>query len=83
MKSNTASISIEPRLNIEDRATDYVPILRSGAWGDIGFRSSMEDAYVCVDDFIHDYGLKNVSDGPNAFYGVHFSSLVVLVARHV
>ncbi|XP_058223375.1 probable protein phosphatase 2C 22 isoform X1 [Rhododendron vialii] len=68
--SNTASISIEPRLNIEDRATDYVPILRSGAWGDIGFRSSMEDAYVCVDDFIHDYGLKNVSDGPNAFYGV-------------
>ncbi|XP_058223376.1 probable protein phosphatase 2C 22 isoform X2 [Rhododendron vialii] len=69
-ESNTASISIEPRLNIEDRATDYVPILRSGAWGDIGFRSSMEDAYVCVDDFIHDYGLKNVSDGPNAFYGV-------------
>ncbi|KAF7137197.1 hypothetical protein RHSIM_Rhsim07G0148900 [Rhododendron simsii] len=68
--SNTASISIEPRLNIADRATDYVPILRSGAWGDIGFRSSMEDAYVCVDDFINDYGLKNVSDGPNAFYGV-------------
>ncbi|KAI8547259.1 hypothetical protein RHMOL_Rhmol07G0180800 [Rhododendron molle] len=68
--SNTASISIEPRLNIEDHAIDYLPILRSGAWGDIGFRSSMEDAYVCVDDFIHDYGLKNVSDGPNAFYGV-------------
>lgn len=68
--SNTRSLSIEPRLNNEDRATEFVPILRPGAWADIGFRSCMEDAYVCVDDFIHDYGLKNVNDGPNAFYGV-------------
>lgn len=57
-----------------------MPVLRSGGWADIGSRSNMEDVYVCLDDFFHNYGL---SDGnrPNAFYGVHssFTSHVFLI----
>ncbi|OWM91337.1 hypothetical protein CDL15_Pgr000281 [Punica granatum] len=44
--------------------------MHSGAWADIGFRSSMENVYVCVDNFAHDYGFENLSGGPNTFYGV-------------
>ncbi|GAB4854147.1 hypothetical protein Ancab_022732 [Ancistrocladus abbreviatus] len=62
-------IPIKP-LTIADCGTEFMPILRSGAWTDIGFRSSMEDVYVCVDDFMLHYGLEHVSEGPNAFYGV-------------
>ncbi|KAJ8751779.1 hypothetical protein K2173_025965 [Erythroxylum novogranatense] len=49
----------------------FTPVIRSGAWADIGFRPSMEDVFLCVDNFMTDYGIKNtVIDGPNAFYGV-------------
>ncbi|XP_031378260.1 probable protein phosphatase 2C 57 [Punica granatum] len=30
----------------------------------------MEDVYICVDNFAHDYGFENLSSGPNAFYGL-------------
>ncbi|KAE8700169.1 putative protein phosphatase 2C 27 [Hibiscus syriacus] len=49
---------------------EFIPVVRSGAWAEIGFRTSMEDVYLCVDDFMHDFGLKNFADGPRAFYGV-------------
>lgn len=65
--------SVEPGLNVEYRDTDVIPILRSGAWTDIGFRKTMEDVYVRVDNFMSEYGSKNLSEEPNAFYGVfHF-----------
>ncbi|PSR91813.1 Protein like [Actinidia chinensis var. chinensis] len=70
VKTKTTGIAIEPRLSSEDHGTEFIPILRSGAWSDIGFRSSMEDVYVCVDNFMHDYSVKNFSERPNAFYGV-------------
>lgn len=65
-----SDISCGPEMVVETRETDFIPIVRSGAWADIGFRSSMEDAYVCVDDFMREYSLKNFGEGPNAFYGV-------------
>lgn len=52
--------------------SEYIPVVRSGGWSDIGFRQSMEDTFVCCDDFMHDYGLKKLGPGPNAFYGVCF-----------
>ncbi|GAB4837509.1 hypothetical protein Ancab_002369 [Ancistrocladus abbreviatus] len=58
------------RLTIADCDTKFIPIVLSSAWTDMGFRSSMEDVYVCVDDFMLHYGLEDVSEGPNAFYGV-------------
>ncbi|XP_043687141.1 probable protein phosphatase 2C 57 isoform X2 [Telopea speciosissima] len=50
--------------------TEFIPIVRSGGWADIGFRQSMEDAYICVDNFTQVYGLKSFCEGPSAFYGV-------------
>lgn len=54
----------------DDSDAEFVPLLRSGAWADIGGRSSMEDAYVCADNMMNDYGLNNSSERPSAFYGV-------------
>ncbi|KAM7459443.1 hypothetical protein LguiA_036437 [Lonicera macranthoides] len=70
VKTKASDISVEPILSVEDFETEFIPILRSGAWTDIGFRSSMEDVYVCADNFTHDYGVKNLDEGPSAFYGV-------------
>ncbi|XP_011019748.1 PREDICTED: probable protein phosphatase 2C 57 [Populus euphratica] len=70
VKTKTLDISVKPNLGAENHDADFVPIVRSGAWADIGFRSSMEDVYICADSFMSDYGLKNATDGPNAFYGV-------------
>lgn len=50
--------------------TDFVPIVRSGGWADIGFRPSMEDTHVCVDNITLDYGISSFTEGPNAFYAV-------------
>ncbi|KAL7166201.1 hypothetical protein ACSBR2_036979 [Camellia fascicularis] len=70
VKTKVSSISVEPRLGVDVHETEFIPLLRSGAWADVGFRSSMEDVYLCVDNFMRDYGVKNINDGPNAFYGV-------------
>lgn len=50
--------------------TDFVPIVRSGGWADIGFRPSMEDTHVCVDNITLDYGISSFTEVPNAFYAV-------------
>ncbi|KAL3500419.1 hypothetical protein ACH5RR_039512 [Cinchona calisaya] len=69
VKKRALDISVE-RLSINDCDAKYVPVLRSGAWSDIGTRSVMEDVLVCADNFLHDYGLKNSDESPSAFYGV-------------
>jgi protein phosphatase 2C family protein 2/3 len=73
VKTKKLDISVKPNPGAENHDADFFPIVRSGAWADIGFRSSMEDVYMCADNFMSDYGLKNATDGPNAFYGVLFS----------
>ncbi|GKV42058.1 hypothetical protein SLEP1_g49507 [Rubroshorea leprosula] len=55
---------------MQNHDVDFIPIVRSGACADIGFRTTMEDVYLCVDNFMHHYGLKNFTNGPSAFYGV-------------
>jgi protein phosphatase 2C family protein 2/3 len=70
VKTKTLDISVKPQLGAENHDADFIPIIRSGAWADIGFRSSMEDVFLCADNFMNDYGLKNAIDGPNSFYGV-------------
>ncbi|XP_038701203.1 probable protein phosphatase 2C 22 isoform X2 [Tripterygium wilfordii] len=67
--TKTSEISVDAELIIHDE-TDFVPIVRSGACADIGVRSYMEDVYVCVDNFMHDYGNKSIIDGPSSFYGI-------------
>ncbi|XP_010249924.1 PREDICTED: probable protein phosphatase 2C 57 isoform X2 [Nelumbo nucifera] len=70
VKVRMSDVPIEPDMTEGARETNFIPIVRSGGWADIGFRQSMEDAYVCVDDFMLDYGHENFCEGPNAFYGV-------------
>ncbi|KAI3981961.1 hypothetical protein MKX01_018867, partial [Papaver californicum] len=66
-----SGVSFGPTVVGECYETEFIPIVRSGAWTDIGFRPNMEDAYICVDDFVNDYGIKNFfGKGPGAFYGV-------------
>ena len=75
----TTENPVEPGLSVDDHETDFVPILRSGAWTDIGFRKTMEDVHVCVDNFMSEYGFNNLSEEPKAFYGVfHFSYYLLL-----
>lgn len=70
MKTKKTDVSAEAGVGVEDCPSQFFPIVRSGAWTDIGFRSTMEDVYVCADNFVQDYGLENLPDGPSAFYGV-------------
>lgn len=70
MKTKTSDLSVEPGVALEDPEPEFTPIVRSGACADVGFRSNMEDVYVCMDNFTRDNGLKSFTDGPSAFYGV-------------
>lgn len=80
MKTTTAlDVSVEPVLGVGNHETEFVPVVRSGAWADIGLRPTMEDVFLCVDDFMSDYGLKNLIDEPSAFYGVFSFQLLLLV----
>ncbi|KAK6912663.1 PPM-type phosphatase-like domain, partial [Dillenia turbinata] len=69
VKVKTTNI-LEQEIGIEDSHMNFTPIVRSGAWADIGFRSSMEDVYLCVDNVLQDYAVNSFSEGPHAFYGV-------------
>ncbi|XP_030947655.1 probable protein phosphatase 2C 22 [Quercus lobata] len=70
MKSKASDVCVEPGHGLENCESEFIPIVRSGAWADMGFRTKMEDVYVCVDNFARDYGLENFTDAPNAFYAV-------------
>ncbi|XP_008804046.1 probable protein phosphatase 2C 57 [Phoenix dactylifera] len=70
VKTKIMDATSEPEISREDYEAEFIPILRSGGWADIGFRQSMEDAFVCRDNFMQDCGLKNFGEGPSAFYGV-------------
>ncbi|PKI61872.1 hypothetical protein CRG98_017770 [Punica granatum] len=52
MRTRISDVSIEPITAVEYFGSEFFPIIRSGAWANIDFRSSMEDVYVCVDNFI-------------------------------
>ncbi|PKI42314.1 hypothetical protein CRG98_037285 [Punica granatum] len=52
MRTRMSDVSIEPITTAEYFESEFFSIIRSEAWANIGFRSSMKDVYVCVDDFI-------------------------------
>ena len=61
---------MEPALAIENHETGFIPIVRSKAWADKGVRTSIENVYLCVDNFMDDYGIENFTAEPISFYGV-------------
>ncbi|PKI39068.1 hypothetical protein CRG98_040555 [Punica granatum] len=52
MRTRMSNVSIEPITAAEYFKSEFFPIIRSNAWANIGFRSSMKDVYVCIDNFI-------------------------------
>ncbi|CAH8391470.1 unnamed protein product [Eruca vesicaria subsp. sativa] len=68
VKTKVSDLSVENEFALDK--SEFVPSMRSGAWSDIGSRSTMEDAYLCLDNLMDSYGLKDSEDGPTAFYGV-------------
>ncbi|KAL5975210.1 hypothetical protein ACLOJK_031889 [Asimina triloba] len=70
VRMKTLDDSVESGKDGEGGETEFIPIVRSGGWADIGFRQSMEDEYVCLDNFMREYGFSDITEEPNAFYGV-------------
>ncbi|KAF5749571.1 putative protein phosphatase 2c [Tripterygium wilfordii] len=50
--------------------TDFVPVLRSGEWSDIGGRLYMEDTHICIGDLAKKFGCNLLSEETISFYGV-------------
>ncbi|KAK8948478.1 putative protein phosphatase 2C 57 [Platanthera zijinensis] len=68
--NKSLGFSVEPELSGKNGKPEYIPVVRSGAWTDIGNRKNMEDTFFCCDDFADEYDFKNTGNGPSAFYGV-------------
>ncbi|PNX76526.1 putative protein phosphatase 2C 27-like protein [Trifolium pratense] len=49
---------------------NFVPMLRSGEWSDIGGRPYMEDTHICIGDLAKKFGYNVISDEAISFYGV-------------
>lgn len=62
--------SVEAVKKRENVATNFIPVLRSGGWADIGDRDCMEDTHICIDSFVDKFGFPPIEEGPGAFYGV-------------
>ncbi|CAO2841089.1 unnamed protein product [Amaranthus hypochondriacus] len=49
---------------------DFLPVVRSGGWSDIGGRDYMEDTHVCISDLAKKFGCDIVDKEAVSFYGV-------------
>lgn len=68
-----------------EKQSNFIPVLRSGDWSDIGNRPYMEDAHVCIPNLTQNYGDKLSGKEIVSFYGVssYFSpSILVSVRRN-
>ncbi|KAE8803845.1 putative protein phosphatase 2C 54 [Hordeum vulgare] len=50
--------------------SNFLPIVRSGGWSDIGSRQYMEDTHVCIADLAKNFGYPIVDKEVVSFYGV-------------
>lgn len=89
-----ASINFFPFLQLESISEDttiadrkqillsnFLPVLRSGDWSDIGGRVDMEDTHICIADLAKNFGLNILGEDAISFYGV--SSLTSLTIIYV
>lgn len=67
---NTVSVDFK-----QTKLSNFVPVIRSGDWSDIGGRDYMEDAHVCIPDLAKNFGCNTVDDEIISFYGVIACSL--------
>ncbi|XP_076909224.1 putative protein phosphatase 2C 27 [Bidens hawaiensis] len=54
----------------EEKYNNFIPILRSGEWSDIGHRPYMEDTHICIPDLARNFNNKLVGEEAISFYGV-------------
>ncbi|KAK1295403.1 putative protein phosphatase 2C 2 [Acorus calamus] len=57
-------------VTLDEAVIQFVPIIRSGSFSDIGCRSIMEDEHICIDDLSAHLGSMVTCPTPSAFYGV-------------
>ncbi|KAJ0942160.1 putative protein-serine/threonine phosphatase transcription factor DBP family [Helianthus annuus] len=54
----------------EEKYNNFIPILRSGEWSDIGQRPYMEDTHICIPDLARNFSNKLLGEEAISFYGV-------------
>ncbi|KAK9141791.1 hypothetical protein Syun_011191 [Stephania yunnanensis] len=54
----------------DDPLANFVPILRSGEWSDIGSRNYMEDTHICIADLAKKFGHQCLDGETVSFFGV-------------
>lgn len=54
----------------KQKLLNFVPVLSSGEWSDIGSRSYMEDTHICIGDLAKKFGYNLLCDEVVSFYGV-------------
>ncbi|CAN6190493.1 unnamed protein product [Urochloa humidicola] len=52
------------------KLSNFIPIIRSGDWSDIGGRQYMEDTHVCIPDLAKNFGFPSLNNEAVSFYGV-------------
>ena len=70
VRSPANNTKAENERAFESIDTEFIPVVRSGGWADIGSRHTMEDVFICSDNFMQDFGFESSGEGPSAFYGV-------------
>lgn len=70
VENETSETAATESVAVAVAVAEYMPVIRSGGWMDIGVRKSMEDTHLIVDDLVERAGSLLVSEGPGAFYGV-------------
>lgn len=53
-----------------EKQSNFIPVLRSGDWSDIGSRSYMEDTHICIPNLAQNFGDEVSHKEIVSFYGV-------------
>lgn len=62
-----------------EKQNNFIPVLRSGDWSDIGNRTYMEDAHICIPNLAQNYGDKLHGKEIVSFYGVNSYFLPIIL----
>ncbi|KAJ9163015.1 hypothetical protein P3X46_022737 [Hevea brasiliensis] len=60
-------VTLERKQNLK---TNFIPVLQSGEWSDIGGRLYMEDTHICISDLAKKFGYNLLREESVSFYGV-------------
>ena len=61
------TVALDKNTNL---SLEFLPVVRSGGWSDIGGRDYMEDTHVCISDLAKKFGCDILDEEAVSFYGV-------------